>query len=46
MTRLAYDAVTTVLYNDAAAGIVLTPEQQSLAVQAVAVFVPGYNCAG
>lgn len=43
MTRLTYDAVITVLYNDAAAGIVLTPEQQSLAVQAVAVFVPGYN---
>lgn len=43
MTKLTYSDASEVLYGDSDAGLTLTPEQQSLAMQAVAVFLSPYN---
>lgn len=43
MTQLTYSDASEVLYGDSESGLVLTPQQQSLAVQAVAVFLSPYN---
>ena len=43
MTKLTYSEASAVLYGDSDAGLTLTPEQQSLAMQAVAVFLSPYN---
>lgn len=43
MTRLNYSEVSDIEYNDAEGSVILTPEQQSLAVQAVSIFRELYN---